>query len=153
MISGDESVAYNKSRLRRGQAAVEWALTAPLLALLLVVSGDLMRMYYTSIEIANAAKAGAQYGAQNAGTAADLAGMQQAAQNDAFDLSGMTATASMYCQCPGSSTTFDCSDTDTCSDKRVYVQVGTAATFYTLLQYPGLPSSIQLSATAQMREQ
>ena len=153
MISADESVACKKARLRRGQATVEWALTAPMLAVLLVISGDLMRMYYTSIEINNAAKAGDQYGAQNAGTAADLSGMQQAAQNDAFDLSAMTATASFYCQCPGSSTTFDCGDTNSCSDKRVYVEVDTAATFYTLLHYPGLPSSIQLTAKAKMREQ
>jgi Flp pilus assembly protein TadG len=153
MISSNKSAACNKSRPQRGQATVEWALTVPLLALLLVVSGDLMRMYYTSIEINNAAKAGAQYGAQNAGTAADLAGMQQAAQNDAFDLATMTATASMYCQCPDSSTTFDCGDTNSCSDKRVYVEVDTATTFLTLFHYPGVPTSIQLSAKAAMREQ
>jgi Flp pilus assembly protein TadG len=145
---------FRKSEsMSRGQAMVEWALTAPVLALLLVVSGDLMRMYYASIEVNNAAKAGVQYGAQTPGTAADLSGMQQAAQNDASDLSGMSATATLYCQCPDSSSTFDCSTTDTCSDKRVYVQVNTSATFHTLLQYPGLPSSIQLSGQAQMREQ
>jgi Flp pilus assembly protein TadG len=153
MILKIEGSLRPKSKLSRGQAAVEWALTAPLIALLLVIGGDLMRMYYTSIEVNDAAKAGAQYGAQTPGTAADLAGMQQAAQNDAFDLAGMTATASNYCQCPGSSTTFDCSTTNTCSDKRVYVEVDTATTFHPLLQYPGLPSSVQMSGKAEMREQ
>jgi Flp pilus assembly protein TadG len=153
MIPKNEILLRNKSALRRGQAAVEWALITPVMALLLVVAGDLMRMYYTSIEVNNAAKAGVQYGAQTPGTAADLAGMQQASQNDASNLSGMTATASMYCKCPDSSTTFSCGTTNACSDKRVYVEVDTTATFHSLLQFPGLPSSVQLSGKAQMREQ
>jgi Flp pilus assembly protein TadG len=142
-----------KPALKRGQAAVEWALITPVIALLLAIAGDLMRMYYTSIEVNNAAKAGVQYGAQSPETAADLAGMQQAAKNDAANLSGMTATASMYCECPNSSTTFDCSTTNTCADKRVYVEVDTAATFTLSLRYPGVPSSIQLAGVAKMREE
>lgn len=145
--------ALNKSTSHRGQAAVEFALVAPVVALLLVAASDLMRMYFTAIEVSNAAKAGVQYGAQNPGTAADLGGMQQAAKSDAANLSAMTASALIYCQCPDSSATFSCSTTNTCADKRVYVEVDTAATFRPLLQYPGLPASVQLSGTARMREQ
>src|ERR1700687_1108526 len=99
MIPKNQALPRNRSALGRGQAAVEWALITPVIALLLVIAGDAMRMYYTSIEVNNAAKAGVQYGAQTQGTAVDLTGMQQAAQNDASDLPGMTATASTYCQC------------------------------------------------------
>jgi Flp pilus assembly protein TadG len=153
MIPKKQVLPRKRSAFRRGQAAVEWALITPVIALLLVIAGDAMRMYDTSIEVNNAAKAGVQYGAQTPGTAADLAGMQQAAQNDASNVTGMTATASVYCQCPDSSTTFSCDTTNTCSDKRVYVEVDSAATFHSLLQFPGLTSSLQLSGKAKMREQ
>jgi len=153
MKSDHQPSRQRRPALRRGQAAVEWALVTPVIALLLVAAGDLMRMYFTSMEVNNAAKASVQYGAQSPETAADLAGMQQAAKNDAADLSGMTATASMYCECPDSSTTFDCSTSNTCAEKRVYVEVDTAATFTLSVRYPGIPSSIQLAGVAKMREE
>ena len=59
----------------RGQAALELAIAVPFLAILLLAAGDVTRCYFFLMEVKNAAKAGAQYGAQNSTTAADLAGM------------------------------------------------------------------------------
>src|SRR5208337_5493254 len=121
-------------------------------ALILVAATDFARVFYMSIELNNAARAGVQYGAQNPVTAANLAGMKQAAINDAADVTGMTATASLYCECPGGSA-FSCSASNSCSDKRVYVEVDTSGTYQTLFSYPWIPSKINLSGKAVMREQ
>src|SRR4029077_3797357 len=131
----------------RGQSAVELALLAPVLVLVLVVAADFSRVYYMSIEAANAARAGVQYGAQSTSKASDTAGMQQAALNDASDISGLTATASNLCECPPSTSHVPCSLT-TCSGMEMYVQVNTSAHFQTLVHYPGVPSTVTLNESA-----
>jgi Flp pilus assembly protein TadG len=139
-------------RLSRGQAAVELALALPVLVVLLMIVGEFLRVYYTTIELNNAARAGVQYGIHSPANAADLQGMQQAALNDGSDTSGMTAVASMYCQCSDGSSV-SCGTAGACSDERVYIEVDTAATFYTLTNWPGIPRSIALTGKAVMREQ
>jgi Flp pilus assembly protein TadG len=137
----------------RGQSALELAIAVPFLAILLLAAADVARWYFFLMEVKNAAKAGAQYGAQNSTSAADLAGMRQAAVNDAANVPGMTATASLYCACPGGSSNFSCNSGTTCADERAYVEVDTAATFHTLFSYPGLPSQLSIQGKSIMRAQ
>src|ERR1700682_948715 len=139
-------------RLSRGQAAVEFALVVPVLVVLLMIVGEFLRVYYTTIELNNAARAGVQYGLHSPANASNLQGMQQAALNDGSDISGMTAVATEYCECSDGSSV-SCGTAGACSDERVYVEVDTAATFYTLANWPGIPKSIALSGKAIMREQ
>jgi Flp pilus assembly protein TadG len=139
-------------RLSRGQAAVEVALIAPVLVVLLMIVGEFLRIYYTTIELNNAARAGVQYGINSPANAANLQGMQQAALTDGGDITGMTATASEYCECSDGSAV-SCGTANACADERVYVEVDTSATFYTLTDWPGIPRSIALSGKAIMREQ
>ena len=139
-------------RLGRGQAALEVALVVPVLVALLMIVGEFLRVYYMAIELNNAARAGVQYGINSPANAANLAGMQQAALNDGSDIGGMTATATEYCECSDGSSVW-CGTADACSDERVYVEVDTSATFYTLADWPGIPRSIALSGKAIMREQ
>ena len=68
-----------RSRRGRGQASVELALSLPLLLMMFLVVVETGRAFYIAISLANAARAGVQYGAQNLSTAADNAGMQTAA--------------------------------------------------------------------------
>jgi Flp pilus assembly protein TadG len=138
--------------LRRGQAALEVALVVPVLTVLLLIVGEFLRVYYMTIELNNAARAGVQYGVNDPANAANLTGMQQAALNDGSDIGGMTATATEYCECSDGSSV-SCGTADACSDERVYVEVDTSATFYTLANWPGIPRSIALSSKAIMREQ
>jgi Flp pilus assembly protein TadG len=140
------------ARLGRGQAALEVALVVPVLVALLMIVGEFLRVYYMAIELNNAARAGVQYGINSPANAANLAGMQQAALNDGSDIGGMTATATEYCECSDGSSV-SCGTADACSDERVYVEVDTSATFYTLADWPGIPRSIALSGKAIMREQ
>jgi len=70
------------SRVRwpRGQSAVELALVTPILIVLLLVAADFGRVFYTSIAVNNAARAGAQYGSHSIVTAANSAGITAAAR-------------------------------------------------------------------------
>jgi Flp pilus assembly protein TadG len=141
-----------------GQAAVELALITPVLALLLVIGSDFARLFFLSIAVNNAARAGVQYGAQNVNDAVDSSGMEQAAQND-YGSSGLNVTADEFCACPNGSAppiAQSCSPAPACtpaSDMRVYVQVQTTATFKTLLNYPGVPSTTTVTGSAVMRVQ
>ena len=146
---------YQKSKNRnrgfaKAQAAVEMAAVAPVLALLLLAATDFGRLYYTNIEVAGAARAGAQYGSQSVITAADPNGMKAAAQNDAVNLTGMSATASQ-CTCIGGSSVTTCPTSYcTSSPTGTFVEVDTSTTFNTLVSYPGIPHSVALSGKAVM---
>ncbi len=134
-------------KMAKGQSMVELALILPTLALLLVVVADFARVFYLSIAVANAARAGVAYGTQNLLTAIQYTNIQQAALNDGANISGLTANASDVCMC--GSSVVACSPAQ-CAEPQTYVQVTTSATFHTLLNYPGVPSTIPISYTATM---
>jgi|ERR1700683_1985013 len=91
---------------QRGQNLVELAVI--MTALLLMVLGviDLGRALYIKVEVANAVRAGALYGAQGPSTAIDTAGITYAVKNESADLTGSfsTPTTSYFCQCVGGGT-------------------------------------------------
>ncbi len=157
----------------KGQSAVEFALVVPVLVLLLVVIADFGRVFFVSIAVKNAARAGAQYGSQTNTTAGDFAGMAQETCNDYSSATAGTCAASP-CTCgPLTSTASQCTcgianpPTDpACStisstycahatSKAVFVTVNTSATFNTILNYQwaGLPSSFTLTGQAIMQVQ
>lgn len=130
-------------RSETGASLVEFAIVAPLLALLLLGVIDFGRYMQIADVVTNAARAGVQYGAQTIGTASDTVGMQNAALSDAQGLAGMTAQASYWC-------------TPSCAvppvgRRIVYVQVTTTGTFQSLFHYPGLPTSVRVSDNAIMQ--
>lgn len=134
----------------RGASLVEFALLLPFLSLLLIGLIDFGRAYYLSIEVSNAAYAGALYGLQNSD---DTVGMQNAALGDARDVPGITAAATYGCECSdGSNAVASCSSPPTCAVNVVnYVQVTTSATYKTLMPWPGIPSSFSLQGMARLR--
>jgi Flp pilus assembly protein TadG len=139
--------------LRKGQSAVELAIAVPVLVLLLLAGVDYGRIFYMSIGVNNAARAGAQYGSQTVITAADSIGMVAAAKADAANLSNLTATASQ-CTCVSSTTVTACpSGYCTNAPQGTFVEVDTQGLFQTIVSYPGLPSSTTLSGKAIMQVQ
>src|SRR5271156_3107751 len=84
-----------------GQTILEVALLTPVLLLLAVGIIEIGRYSYYSILVSNAARAGAQYGAQSLATALDTAGLTTAAKNDAQGIAGLTITAAQVCGCTG----------------------------------------------------
>ncbi len=134
-----------------GQAAVELALSLPLLLMLLLVVVETGRAFYIAISVANAARAGVQYGSQNLTTAADNTGMQNAAAADAPNIAGMTTTATHFCVCAdGSSST--CLSTDCATSHRlVYTQVDTSAPYTPLIDFMGILPTMTVPGKAVMR--
>ena len=78
-----------------GQSLVELALTIPLLLLMLMGMAELGQICYGAINVSNAAKAAAQYGAQTSTTAVDTAGMLAAAQNEIGTVPGLVGSLDM----------------------------------------------------------
>lgn len=138
---------------RRGTATVEFALIAPLLLLLLAGVLDYTMLLRTAIAVADAARAGAQFGSLSAANAGNLAGMQAAAVNAAPDISGLTATAAQTCQCSDGSTVTCGSGTCAMGPVRTYVQVTVQATASRVFSYSQLPFSGAVSVKASMRAQ
>ena len=139
------------ARRSRGQAAVELALSVPLLLMMFLVVVETGRAFYIAISVANAARAGVQYGAQSLTTANDNAGMQLAASNDAPNLTSMTATASHFCVC-ANGTASTCLATDCAGSHRlVYTQVITAAPYTPLINFMGVLPAMSVPGKALMR--
>lgn len=91
-------------RTDNGQALVELALSLPVLVLLLLGAVEFGRFAYLAIELTNAAKAAAQYGAQNSVTGVDVSGMQALAAQDAPEVTAQctnftTTIGSQSCAC------------------------------------------------------
>ena len=138
---------------RRGTATIEFALIAPLFLLLLAGVLNYTMLMRTAIALADAARAGAQYGSLTSGNASDTAGMQNAAVNAAPDIGGVTATASKVCKCSDGSTVNCTGGTCTTGGVRVYAQVTVRATVSAIFSYSQLPYSGAVSTTACMRAQ
>jgi Flp pilus assembly protein TadG len=135
----------------RGQASVELALSLPLLLMMFLVVVETGRAFYIAISVSNAARAGVQYGSQNLSTAADNAGMQSAAANDAPNVAGMTATATHFCIC-ANGTASTCLSTDCPGSHRlIYTQVNTSAPYAPLISFMGILPPITVPGKAVMR--
>jgi Flp pilus assembly protein TadG len=146
----------NQRKDDRGQSVLELALVLPVLLLLLIGTIEIGRFAYYSIVVSNAARAGAQYGAQNLIAAGDQTGIQTAAKNDA-NIAGLTVTSDLRCGCTGTTAQLSgtCPTPPTlCTlpeHPLVYVEVNASHKFNSLFNYPGLPASLTLSSTEKMR--
>jgi Flp pilus assembly protein TadG len=138
-------------RSESGNALFELALGIGVLATVVIGSVEFGRIAYASIEVNDAARAGASYGAESRTYAADNANVTNAAKKDAPDVTNMTATATYWCKCAdGSAST--CGATD-CTSSRIleYVTVNTTAGVKALFYVPGLPRSYTVTGNAVMR--
>lgn len=143
-----------------GQALLECAFSMVLFVVMIYGAGEFGRLAFAAIEVSNAAKAAAQYGAQSHGTATDTAGMLAAAQSEYYStgltLVSPTSTSGYACSCSTGpappSTTCGTADNalNTCpgANLEVTMTVQTQATFSPIIQVPGLPSSYVLTGTA-----
>lgn len=143
------------ARIRRFEAAddaqsiLELAIALPFFLLLLTGCVDFGRYMYDGILIGNAARAGVQYGSQNALTAADIVGMQQAAAADVGHLVVTVSPSSCQCGNGGAST---CPASYLCPVNYVgtfvQVQVKNTNPFTPLVNIPGLTNALTITRTA-----
>lgn len=136
-----------RTELERGSAMVEFALLVSLLLLMLFGVIDMSRMFRTCTTMAGAAEAGVRYGLLSASNSADLAGMQQAALNDANTASA-SAVATRYCACSDGSSV-SCSGSCASGSVRRYLQIVIQTPFKSF--YPGLPTVIKGRAVVRAR--
>lgn len=126
----------SRSCARQGVAAVELAVLLPLLAFLFVIGVDFARLFYHLITVTNCARNGAVYAADNATNAADTEAIKKAALADAKDLGTDPSVSSR---------------TSTDADGNPCVLVTVSWNFHTLSRFPGVPDTVALSRTVQMR--
>jgi Flp pilus assembly protein TadG len=143
-----------RCRADKGAAMAELVIIAPLLLLILLGFVEAARAGNLALTVASAARAGAQYGAQNHVTAADNTGMQTAATSDA-NLAGVSAVASSFCQCEDLSAS-TCGQSGACptNHQNLYIKVIVTGTEASLLNYAALPAglrSVTIASTAIVR--
>lgn len=150
-------------RSQSGQSLVELALITPILLLLVIGTVEMGRYASLSILVGNAARAGAEYGAQNPTTAGDTTGIRNAALADLQDISSFnpqpTVASTFVCGCDNGGTIIPSPETNaacgvTCnvgSHLVTSVQVTVTGTFTSMFSYPGIPPQLTITSTATER--
>jgi len=161
-------IGRSKFRRNQGGALVEFALVLPALIILCLAAGDFGRLYFHAVTVVNAASSAVHWGSLDSGNAAQTSEVQSHATGDAADLKGVSATATMYCECPpadpddftSAPTSINCdlAGTPACTDgaygyPRVYIRTDVNETFNTVGPYPGIPHSTVVKRSAFMRVQ
>lgn len=131
----------------------ELAVVLPVLLLFLIGVMDYGRVFFRSIMVANAARAGADWGALNMSNSGDATRTQDFAKLDGQEISALKVTAQKVCRCGDgvvACTTVSCGSYGA---PRVYVEVTALDSVALLFNYPGLPSKIAITRTATFRGQ
>lgn len=159
-------IGQRTARGEAGTAVVEFAILAPVFIFLLIGMIEVGRFAYFALLAANAARAGAQYGAQNQTTMVDTASMTTAALNDAQNGIGYvnwTVPGAITANCYYTTSVGGGTPTgwDLCSNitgpppanttYTYYVQVNVTGTFSSILSYPGIPKTLPVSGSATIR--
>ncbi|MGH7984790.1 MAG: TadE/TadG family type IV pilus assembly protein [Candidatus Binataceae bacterium] len=161
--SVDYAARSSKSRrYAAAQSATELALIVPAMVFALLAAVEMGRLGYLAMTVDDAARAGAQYGAENYTTDADFSGMRQAAINDASNIdgadwwgssAGFSASAINFCQCADGTNVSCASGSCSSGVPAIFVQVKTQANYVPMFDYPGLPAHFTLKGSATMRVQ
>lgn len=148
-------------RSQAGVALVEFALVTPLLMMVLLGLVEIGRLTYFTIEVGNAAHAGAEYGSLSAANALNSTGITSAVRADGQNsISSLTVSSNYVCGCwngtaetPSTPTHAACLVTCTAGRLTAYSQVTVTATMSPLFNYGalGLPSSWTVTRIATVR--
>ena len=164
-MTNPRQIKCRNSRFNRpsesGQGMVELALCLPVFLLLLLGTAEIANIAWASIQLNNAAHAGAQYASHSRAWASQITNIETAAQNEAPHLLITFPTdPSQTCSCidpstgaPATSNTTGCQTLVECPSPYVItdsVTVTTQAVVTPLIHYPGLPASYTLNAQATM---
>ncbi len=137
---------------RDGASAVEFALIAGILAMMLLGLMDFGLGFWEKMEVGNGARAGAEYAVRNGYDSSKI----QTAVTNSINLSGLTISSAESCGCPnataGINTSYSCGET--CPDGGIagtYVTVDTQASYHTIFHWPGVPNPITLASSSTVR--
>jgi Flp pilus assembly protein TadG len=127
---------------------VEFAIVLPFLVFMLIGTIEMGRYMYFAIVTQHASEAGAQYGAQSLANSSNSTGIRAAVVADAPNVN-VTASPAALCLESGVST--PCPVGTPSPGVVEYVQVKVTGTFTSLLNYPGIPNNVPVTATTTMR--
>ena len=117
---------------------------------------DFARVFYMGMELTNAARAGAQYGAYNPAQSGNFTGMETTATGS-VNITGVTATASRTCRFATDAQVFPavvpCATAIPIGQHLVVtVTVTTSKTYTTVAgSFPGIPNTVSLVRSATLR--
>jgi Flp pilus assembly protein TadG len=141
-----------------GSAVVEVAFVLAVFGPLLILgTAEAGSLVYASIEVSNAAHAGALYGMRSSTYASDTAGMTSAAQQEAVDFgTKLNATPTTFYACSaalgGTQYATQSAATNACTGSGNHalqmVQVNVSMTFTPAIHLPAFASSFSLTATS-----
>jgi Flp pilus assembly protein TadG len=138
-----------------GGATIELAFAFALLGPPLVLGTmEMGTLIYDSIEVSNAAHAGALYGMVSTSNAANTSQIQTVAQSEASDFgSSLIVTPTTYYACAqalGTLYTSPPTCTGTGNSSVQLIQVATSVSVTPPIQCPGLPTSMTLNGSSTM---
>ena len=153
--------ASNALRSNAGIATLELALALSFFGTpLLLGTYETSVLVHHSIEVANAAHAGAMYGMMSSTFASDTSGIQSAAQNEASDFgNNLTVTPTIYYVCSeamtGTQYTTQSAANAACPSGQAnhnleMIQVATSASVTLPVHIAGLPRTLSLNGTSVM---
>jgi Flp pilus assembly protein TadG len=137
-----------------GVAAIEFAIAAPILVLVMFCTTDLGLGIYRKMQVENAAQAGAEYAVLYGFAASSIS--SAVTQATSFSDISASPAPSQFCGCASDTgvTTADCSSTCTGGiAPGTYVTVSAQATYTTILHYPVIPDSFIFAAQSTVRIQ
>jgi Flp pilus assembly protein TadG len=142
------------ARQAGGNAALEMALIAPVLVLLLVGIADFGMAVYRKMQVQHAAQAGAEYAMVHGFSSSAITSTVTAAT--AF--TGITASPApaQSCGCVSGTTVAAATCGTNCASGTAagtYVTVSAQGSYATIIPYPGIPSSFTLTAASVVRIQ
>lgn len=139
---------------RSGLAAIEFAVIAPTLAMVLICTCDIGLGIYHEMQVETAANAGAQYAALHGFSTSGIASAVTTSTSG-FPVSATPAPV-QSCDCPNGTGVTPVTCGSTCADGTLagtYVTVSAGGNYTTIIPYPMFPNSFPLSAAAVVRIQ
>jgi Flp pilus assembly protein TadG len=139
-----------RSRTRSGNAAVEFALIAPVAMLMLVGVTDYGMAVYDRMQLSSAVRAGIQYAMHHSANPATIEQVVMSALT--IDHSAVTVTAAQVCECPGGAAA-ECDETCADGARRTFIRIDATQQHDALFTYPGISNPTTLQAQAFVRIQ
>lgn len=140
-------------RSESGTAMAEMAIVFPFLVLVAIGVADFSRVYYRSLVVTNAARAGAEWGALTPVNAVNTTGIVGIAALEGSEIPSLdvsVASPNPLCKCGGVQ---QVCKTACATGTEVYVRVIAVDTVPLLIGYPGIGSQVVLRDTATFRQQ
>ena len=143
------------SRLKgedQGIAAVELALIAPVLALIIVAIVDFGMAFTRQMTLANGVRAGVQYAMVRRPVQGDLTALVTTVADNAY-VPEANVTVTWVCECADSGATAPTCSVDDCGggDVNHSLNIGVTESYPLILSYPGLNNPVTLGDQVLLR--